>query len=41
MYMPIVVSSGGFVRILYTRESFDSWADPKGPVRMVCQSTTG
>ena len=32
MYMPIVVSSGSSVRILYPRESFDSWADPEGPV---------
>jgi hypothetical protein len=40
MYMPVVVSSGSSVTILYPRESFDSWADFKGPVRMVCQSTT-
>jgi hypothetical protein len=40
MYMPAVVSSGSSVRILYPRESFDSWADPEGPVRTVCQSTT-
>jgi hypothetical protein len=40
MYMPDVVSSGSSVRILHPREYFDSWADPKGPVRMVCQSTT-
>jgi hypothetical protein len=39
MYMLVVVSSGSFVRILYLRESFDSWENPKGPVRMVCQST--
>jgi hypothetical protein len=36
MYMPVVVSSGSSVRILYPRESYDSWADPKGPVRTVC-----
>jgi hypothetical protein len=40
MYMPAVVSSGSSVMILYPRESYDSWADPEGPVRMVCQSTT-
>jgi hypothetical protein len=40
MYMPVVVSSGSSVRILYPRESYDSWADPEGPVRTVCQSTT-
>jgi hypothetical protein len=40
MCMPAVVSSGSSVRILYPRESYDSWADPKGPIRMVCQSTT-
>ena len=41
MYMPIVVSISSFIRILYPRESFDSWADPEGPVRTVCQSTRG
>jgi hypothetical protein len=40
MYMPVVVSSGSSVRILYPRESYDSWADLEGPVRTVCQSTT-
>jgi hypothetical protein len=40
MYMPTMVSSGSSVRILYPRESYDSWADPEGPVRMVYQSTT-
>jgi hypothetical protein len=30
MYMPTMVSTGSFVRILYPRESHDSWADPKG-----------
>jgi hypothetical protein len=40
MYMPAMVSSGSFVRILYPREYFDSSADPKGLVRMVCQSNT-
>jgi hypothetical protein len=40
MYMPIVVISGSSVRILYPRESYDSWADPEGPVRTVFQSTT-
>jgi hypothetical protein len=39
MYMPIVVSSGRSSRILYPRESYDSWADPKDLVRMICQST--
>jgi hypothetical protein len=28
MYMLALVSSGSSVRILYPRESFDSWADP-------------
>jgi hypothetical protein len=40
MYMPVVVNSGSSVRILYPKESYDSWEDPKGPVRTVCQSTT-
>jgi hypothetical protein len=40
MYMPVVVSSGSSVRILYPRESVDSWADPEGLVRTVCQSIT-
>jgi hypothetical protein len=40
MYMPVVVSSGSSVKILYHRESFDSWADPEGSVRTVCHSTT-
>jgi hypothetical protein len=40
MYMPAVVSSGSSVRILYPRESYDSWEDPEGPVRTVCQSTS-
>jgi hypothetical protein len=40
MYMLVVVSSGSSIRILYPRESVDSWVDPEGPVRMVCQSTT-
>jgi hypothetical protein len=31
MYMPTVVSSGSSVRILYPRESYDSWVDPEGP----------
>jgi hypothetical protein len=39
MYMPFVVSSGTSVRILYSRESYDSWEDTEGPVRTVCQST--
>jgi hypothetical protein len=39
MYMPVVVSSGSSIRILYPREYFDSWADLEGPVRMVYQST--
>jgi hypothetical protein len=40
MYMPTVVNSGISVRILYLREYYDSWADPEGPVRTVCHSTT-
>jgi hypothetical protein len=40
MYIPDVVSSGSSVRILYLRESYDSWVDTKGLVRMVYQSTT-
>jgi hypothetical protein len=36
MYMLVVVSSGSFVRILYPRESYDSLADPEGPVRTFC-----
>jgi hypothetical protein len=40
MYMPVVVSSGSSIRILYPREYFDSWEDPEGLVRTVCQSTT-
>jgi hypothetical protein len=39
MYMTVVVSSGSSIRILYPRESFDSWADPEGQVRTVFQST--
>jgi hypothetical protein len=39
MYMPTVVSGGSYVRILYPREYYDSWVDPEGLVRMVCQST--
>jgi hypothetical protein len=40
MYMPVVVSSGSSVRILYPRESYDSWVDPEVLVRTVCQITT-
>jgi hypothetical protein len=40
MYMPTMVNSGNSVRILYPRESVDSWADPEGSVRTACQSTT-
>jgi hypothetical protein len=40
MYIPVVVTSGSFVRILYPRESYDYWVDPEGFERMVCQSTT-
>jgi hypothetical protein len=40
MYMLDVISSGSSVRILYPRESYDSWADLEGPIRTVCQSTT-
>jgi hypothetical protein len=39
MYMPVVVSSGSSVMILYPRESSDSWEDPEGSVRTVSQST--
>jgi hypothetical protein len=39
MYMPAVVNSGSSVRILCSRESYDSWEDPKGTVRKVYQST--
>jgi hypothetical protein len=28
MYMLALLSSGSSVRILYPRESFDSWVDP-------------
>jgi hypothetical protein len=28
MYMLALISSGSSVRILYPRESFDSWEDP-------------
>jgi hypothetical protein len=38
--MPVVVSSGSSIRILYPREYYDSWEDPKGPVRTIYQSTT-
>jgi hypothetical protein len=41
MYMTTMVSSGSFVRILYPRESYDSWADHEGLVRMVCQVPHG
>jgi hypothetical protein len=40
MYMLVVVSSGSSIRILYPRESYDSWKDPEGPVRKFYQSTT-
>jgi hypothetical protein len=30
MYMLAVVNSGSSVRILYPRESYDSWVDPEG-----------
>jgi hypothetical protein len=33
MYMPTVVSSGSSVRILYPRESYDSWEDLEGSIR--------
>jgi hypothetical protein len=36
MYIPTLVNSGSFVRILYSRESYDSWVDPEGPIRTVC-----
>jgi hypothetical protein len=40
MYMPVVVSSGIFVRILYPREYYDSREYLEGLVRTVCQNTT-
>jgi hypothetical protein len=40
MYIIVMVSSGSSVRILYPRESYDSWEHPKGSVRKVNQSTT-
>jgi hypothetical protein len=40
MYVPAMVSSGSSVRILYPRESYDSWENLEGLVRTVCQSTT-
>jgi hypothetical protein len=40
MYMPAVVSNGRSVRILYPGEYYDSWADPKGLVRTMCQINT-
>jgi hypothetical protein len=40
MYIPAVVNIGSSVKILYPRESYDSWADPEGPVKIVSQSTT-
>jgi hypothetical protein len=40
MYMPVVVSSGSSIRIIYPRDYYDLWADPKVPVRTVCRSTT-
>jgi hypothetical protein len=40
MYMPVVVSSGSSVMILYPRGYFDSWVDTEGPVRAVCQRNT-
>jgi hypothetical protein len=40
MYMPVVVSSGSFVRILYPRESFDSRKISEDPIIRVYQSTT-
>jgi hypothetical protein len=40
MYMPVVVSSGNSIRILYPREYYDSWEDIEGSVRTVCQSIT-
>jgi hypothetical protein len=39
MYMPALVNSGSSDRILYPREYYDSWVDPDGLVRTVCQST--
>jgi hypothetical protein len=39
MHMPAVVSSCSSVRILYPRESYDSWVDLEGSVRTICQST--
>jgi hypothetical protein len=36
MYIPVVVNSGSSVRILYPRESYDSWVNPEGLVRTFC-----
>jgi hypothetical protein len=40
MYMPVVVSSGISVRILYPREYYDSSAYAEFSIRTVYQSTT-
>jgi hypothetical protein len=40
MYMPAMVSSGSSVKILYPRESYDSWENVEGSVKTVYQSTT-
>jgi hypothetical protein len=39
MYMPVVVSSGSSIWILYPRESYDSWEDLKGSVKKIFDST--
>jgi hypothetical protein len=40
MYILAVVGSGSLDRILYPRESYDSWEYLEGLVRTTCQSTT-
>jgi hypothetical protein len=40
MYIPVVVSSGSSIRILYPKDSYDYWENLDSPIRMVCQSTT-
>jgi hypothetical protein len=36
--MPVVVNNGSSIKILYPREYYDPWADPKVLVRMAYQS---
>jgi hypothetical protein len=35
----VYANCGSSIRILYPRESYDSWENLVGPVRTVCQST--